>query len=354
MNKKYCFQVKFDKKELVQTTENERKVLIRGLASTNNLDRYSDIVEPGAFAKSIATYMLNPVMLLQHNHEKPIGRFLSANIVPNGIEVVGEILHNEDEVMEKVEKGVMSAFSIGYIPKKYEVRSPDGVLLATEEGITEDAPMSALFDDKNTRIIKELDLLEISIVSIPANAQSVFALEASTKSFFGDMEKTWQEELKSLAEKSENQNEESSENNELPPSGDELVENDNGANEVISGILADDENSSTVAETDENSEKIESEKSFENSEAKNISDAPSKTFDFSTEIKSQAEQIEKHDTVLKSLVELVENQNAEIEHLKKILSEVSVRKGLSNYSTQKNTEKSFFQKMFDEANKNNS
>ena len=332
MNKKYCFQVKFDKKELVQTTENERKVLIRGLASTNNLDRYSDIVEPGAFAKSIATYMLNPVMLLQHNPEKPIGRFLSANIVPNGIEVIGEILHNEDGVMEKVEKGVMSAFSIGYIPKKYEVRSPDGTLLATEEGITENAPMSALFDNKNTRVIKELDLLEISIVSIPANAQSVFALEASTKSFFGDMEKTWQEELKSLAEKSEDQNEESSENNELPPSGDELVENDNVANEVISGIIAEAENSSAVTETD----------------------APSKIFDFSTEIKAQAEKNETYETALKGLVELVENQNAEIEQMKNIISEISVRKGLSNYSTQKQPEKSFFQKMFDEANKNNS
>ena len=354
MNKKYCFQVKFDKKELVQTSEKERKVLIRGLASTSNLDRYSDIVEPGAFAKSIATYMLNPVMLLQHNHEKPIGRFLSANIVPNGIEVVGEILHNEDEVMEKVEKGVMSAFSIGYIPKKYEVRSPDGVLLATEEGIVESAPMNALFDTKNTRVIKELDLLEISIVSSPANAQSVFALEASTKSFFGDMEKTWQEELKSLAQKSEDQNEESSENNKLPPSGDELVENDNVANEVISEILADDENSSAATEADENLEKIESEKYFENSEAKNISDNISKNSDLLTEIKTQAEQIEKYNTALKHLVELVENQNAEIEHLKKILSEVFVRKGLSNYNTQKQPEKSFFQKMFDEANKNNS
>lgn len=103
------FQVPFEQKSIADT---ESGITIRGLASTRNIDRYGDSVEPTAFAKSIETFMKNPIMLLQHNQNKPIGKFHSAEVVADGLEVVGEILHNTDNVVEQVKSGTMQAFSI--------------------------------------------------------------------------------------------------------------------------------------------------------------------------------------------------------------------------------------------------
>lgn len=50
------------------------KVKIKGFASTPDIDRYNDIVDTKAFDSSIATYMKNPIILLQHDASKPIGK----------------------------------------------------------------------------------------------------------------------------------------------------------------------------------------------------------------------------------------------------------------------------------------
>lgn len=123
MNKNNFFQIPFEKKNISDTETGSVK--IRGLASTCNLDRYGDSVEPTAFAKILEAFMKNPVMLLQHNQNKPIGKFLSAEVVNDGLEVVGEILYDEDDVVAKVKSGVMQAFSIGYIPTKWEIRNSE-------------------------------------------------------------------------------------------------------------------------------------------------------------------------------------------------------------------------------------
>ena len=52
------------------------KVKIKGFASTPDIDRYDDIVDTKAFDSSIATYMKNPIILLQHDAMKPIGKCL--------------------------------------------------------------------------------------------------------------------------------------------------------------------------------------------------------------------------------------------------------------------------------------
>lgn len=125
------FQIAFEQKNISDTETGGVK--IKGLASTRNLDRYGDSVEPMAFSKTLQAFMKNPVMLLQHNAHKPIGKFLSAEVVADGLEVVGEILYNEDDVVAKVKSGIMQAFSIGYIPTKWEIRNSEGILIRTEE-----------------------------------------------------------------------------------------------------------------------------------------------------------------------------------------------------------------------------
>lgn len=56
-----------------EVKQEDGKVKIKGFASTPDLDRYDDIVQPTAFAEAMKTYMQNPVVLLGHDNEKPIG-----------------------------------------------------------------------------------------------------------------------------------------------------------------------------------------------------------------------------------------------------------------------------------------
>lgn len=69
------FQVLF--KEVKQE---DGKVKIKGFASTPDLDRYDDIVQPTAFAEAMSTYMKNPVVLLGHDTDKPIGTVTEYNL----------------------------------------------------------------------------------------------------------------------------------------------------------------------------------------------------------------------------------------------------------------------------------
>ena len=48
---------------------------IKGSASTNTLDRAGDIIEPTAWTKGgLDSFKSNPIILFNHNHDRPIGR----------------------------------------------------------------------------------------------------------------------------------------------------------------------------------------------------------------------------------------------------------------------------------------
>ena len=56
--------------------QEDGSVEIKGSASTNALDRAGDIIEHDAWVKNggLDNYMNNPVILFNHNYDKPIGR----------------------------------------------------------------------------------------------------------------------------------------------------------------------------------------------------------------------------------------------------------------------------------------
>lgn len=63
-----------------EVKQEDGKVKIKGFASTPDLDRYDDIVQPTAFAEAMSTYMKNPVVLLGHDTDKPIGTVTEYNL----------------------------------------------------------------------------------------------------------------------------------------------------------------------------------------------------------------------------------------------------------------------------------
>lgn len=118
-----------------------------------NLDSYGEVVEPGAFVKSLARHAKEkskPLMLWQHRPDSPIGVWEDLAEDAKGLKGTGRLLKGvrlAEEAHVMLKAGALQGLSIGYREIKVE---PDG----------------------NNRRLRELDLAEISIVSFPANRRA--------------------------------------------------------------------------------------------------------------------------------------------------------------------------------------
>ena len=157
IKEKNFFQVLRDKKSVKDFEEEEVSgIEIEGYASTKDKDRGHDIVDPQAFKSALDLYMTNPIVLLQHNMEKPIGVVTEATIDDNGLYIKARITQDVDWVISAIKNGVLRAFSIGYKIKDNEFLEEE-----TSDG------------RDYANIIKDLELFEISVVSVPMNAYSL-------------------------------------------------------------------------------------------------------------------------------------------------------------------------------------
>lgn len=133
------------------TKDANGELFIEGYANTNSKDRVGDVVLPTAFAKSLPTYLTNPVLLANHDWNDPCGRCMSAEITEKGLYIKARLSDTRNDIKTLVREGVLSTFSIGY------------------------NEIDTDFDESTkTKYIKELELLEISIVTVPANVESIF------------------------------------------------------------------------------------------------------------------------------------------------------------------------------------
>ena len=194
---KEFFQIVCDKKSVKEITDGENKAYeIEWYASTKDKDRMNDIVEPTAFENTLKQYMTNPIVLLQHDMDKPIWNVTEASIDDKGLFIKAKITEDTDGVFSKLKNWVLRTFSIWYRVKDYETME------------NEDAEWNYIF----TNVIKELELFEISLVSVPANP---FALVKSFDSCFKaeEDEETAEEpkEEEAVEEKEEDLPEESEE-----------------------------------------------------------------------------------------------------------------------------------------------
>lgn len=303
----------------VKEVEIKSKVIkIKGFASTPDIDRCNDIVDPKAFKSSIEQYMQNPVILLQHDANKPIGKAISYKISKNGLYIEAEIHNNIDNVFENITNGIFRTFSIGFIPKKwkYEQRG-----------------------DIEVRIIEDLDLIENSIVTTPANGQALFTLSKSIKAFFDNLQ-TNQEVMdkneKMTAEEIQNAPVVELEGEELLEAQEETEKMDaeksvEGTNpEVLEEVESADESS---AETD--SETIETEVATQEEVAtEEVTDQTNeeKSLDETKAMKKELSEIKASVSELKetnaSLTEALELSIKTIVELKEHISRIPVRKGL--------------------------
>lgn len=127
--------------------------IIEGYANTSTKDRVGDVVLPSAFEKSLPTYLKNPIILANHDWNDPCGKALEARITDKGLYIKARISDTRADIKTLINEGCLSTFSIGY------------------------NEVDADFDDQtNTKYVKELELLEISVVTVPANTEASFTL----------------------------------------------------------------------------------------------------------------------------------------------------------------------------------
>jgi len=116
---------------------------VRGLASTDTLDRQGDVVDPRG-----GQWSLPVPMLWNHRHDSPVGWVRSIEVRGNGLWIEAEFAEGvgqADEIWAMVEAGLVSAYSIGFRPIKSEPLAGGGFRFAAWE------------------------LLEVSAVVVPAN-----------------------------------------------------------------------------------------------------------------------------------------------------------------------------------------
>lgn len=126
-----------------------------GYGSTfGNVDSYDDTVAPGAFKRTLAEHRkagTMPALLFGHDTNKPVGKWLSIEEDAHGLRVKGQIIRElswgkDAYVMLKNE--VVKGLSIGY----------QTVKSIKQNGL---------------RVLQDVNLLEISIVAMPADASAL-------------------------------------------------------------------------------------------------------------------------------------------------------------------------------------
>lgn len=125
--------------------------IISGYASTYDLDQGGDIITRGAFEKTLETGFKKVKVLWQHNSQMPIGRPESMEEDEKGLFVRSYIAKTRqgDEALELAREGIIDSMSIGYM-----VNDAD-------------------YKDDGVRVIKQLTLMEYSLVTWPMNEAAV-------------------------------------------------------------------------------------------------------------------------------------------------------------------------------------
>jgi hypothetical protein len=90
-------------------------ITIRGMASTKVADRVGDIMDPECWQKGgLDNYMRNPIILFNHDYNKPIGRGTEVRVTDEGLELTAKISKADGYISQLIQDGVLSTFSVGF------------------------------------------------------------------------------------------------------------------------------------------------------------------------------------------------------------------------------------------------
>lgn len=145
----------------------------QGIASTAEIDRDEEIVQPTAFVNLERAVKEGAPIYFQHawrtygaegEHSMPVGKIIGAAQSPSDLRIsfvfaTGGPMTFAPKVQWMVDKGFLKYMSIGAIPIKWET------------------------DKEGHRVYTQLELLEVSVVGIPSNRGAVILNEMKVAGF---------------------------------------------------------------------------------------------------------------------------------------------------------------------------
>lgn len=133
-------------------------IYIEGYANFGAKDRVGDLIDPSVWTESdsLNNFKKNPILLFNHNYDEPVGTVEEVDARSDGLFIRAKITAAAGKVYRLIADGVLKAFSVGF-------RLKDARWIAETE----------------TFLITKVELLEVSVVSVPCQQDSVFSLAKS-------------------------------------------------------------------------------------------------------------------------------------------------------------------------------
>ena len=145
---KHDLKFKNFKVDSFKQDDNNQLIIVGWAAAFGNVDSYGDIIQPGAFTKTITDRKDRIAFCYQHEIDEPIGKILLLEERPFGLWVEVAISASESDIQTKIKEGILKEMSIGY-----------RTINCTE----------SIVNEQTINNLTEIKLYEISLVTIAAN-----------------------------------------------------------------------------------------------------------------------------------------------------------------------------------------
>lgn len=319
----------------------EGATYFKGLASNGELNRNGYIIRAEAWLNAIKGFLKNPVVLLQHDMNQPIGQVLSAEVTDRGLEVTGYVF--DDLTQGRFARNLVNALSTGHLTLDFEFENTKTHEILSKEEFQK-LPYEEQFSDNWVMAVTKLEWVELSLVSVGSNRKSLVSTREVVKNYIESLKKNEEEEEEEVKEEEvtneEPKEEATAEEKELNPERTEAEEVE-GTEEVKTKEVAEEQTTVEEAVEEKKEEEVTKEtdpapvnQEGENKDTGEIPVADGEVAENAIDANSpELIQISKEDfdeaqNAIKTLADLATNQKKRIEELEAKLDSIPAPKGL--------------------------
>ena len=145
----------------------DKEGYIKAVVSTEAIDRDGEVILSKAWGNTLGEFMKHPVLLSSHDYNdltKQLGEWVSLKVTDEGLEGIAKYYINKGNAEAdwgyELAKNGQSAYSVGFMCKDF-----------VEGGTTQNGK-------EPNRTYTEVELLEISQVSVPSNRESLVTMRS--------------------------------------------------------------------------------------------------------------------------------------------------------------------------------
>src|SRR5258708_31277641 len=139
--------------EVVKQAEEAGEFHVVGYAATMDFDLQGDVITEDALKEASNDLLTNSTVLLNHDITQPIGKVTKVTLDKSGLLIDALISKSEPDIIQKIKEGILNKFSIR------------GEVLEREKKFVPEL-------DRVANVIERMTLLEVSVVSVPANPEA--------------------------------------------------------------------------------------------------------------------------------------------------------------------------------------